>query len=171
MTDPTLQDAYDDGVTINATYLAEGDALTIQQSTHITPLVVTVPGEGDEPAREVLRIEGNGDIFVNGRLAANDETVIAGLMNTSLALVISRMGAWEKLCEPCRRMLRCEDAAQRLGKPTANKDDASIEAEVRERLANETDPTSSLFVYEGAALLRMIDRLRRRIGDPARDRK
>ena len=151
----SLKDAYDNGGTLTIT---EGPR-TIQQSGKMGAFVITLPAGpyGDPPPLEVIRVDEDGDVYVRGNLVTNDVAIVNALSNASAGLIISRMGAWEKLCDPCRSMLSCEDAARRLGKPDANNDDASIEAEVRERLAGESDPTSSIFAYEAAALLRIID--------------
>jgi hypothetical protein len=150
-----LQDAYT---------TVEGE-LTISGSFgEPVPLVISMREENGGMT-EVLRLEANGDVVHHGHVIGNDKGVMAAFTNAVGEMKLRDMGVWHALCPRCQKTLRCEDAATRLGKPAPpNKDDHSIEAEVRSRLHGESDPTSSLFAYEGAALLRIIDRLTTRLG-------
>lgn len=102
----SLQDAYIDG---------EGDLLVLSDTgtEPAAPLVISVPGGGAEC--EIFRLNANGDVLLRGRLIGNDPEILALLTNAAGANRIDAMGAFKKLCEPCRSMLRCEDAATRLG--------------------------------------------------------
>ncbi len=156
-----LQDAY----VASEVITVEGE-LTISGSFgKPVPLVLSVRDENDGMT-EVLRLEANGDVLHHGHVIGNDKGVMAALTNAVGEMKLRDMGVWHALCPRCQKTLRCEDAATRLGKPPAeqNKNDHSIEAEVRSRLHGESDPTSSLFAYEAAALLRIIDRLTTRLG-------
>jgi len=102
----------------------------IQQTGKRGAFVINLPDNV-----ELLRVDEDGDVYVRGKLVTNDIAIAHALSNASAGLVISRMAAWERLCEPCRSMLSCEDAARRLGKPVTVKcahcEQALMSADVR----------------------------------------